>query len=550
MTQSTLPSRQYAVELTGPDQLELNCDKPVPQPGPHQVLLAIEAVGLCFSDLKLLQQFDGHARKSEVIAGLAPEVLAEIPSYVPGSRHGVPGHEAVGRIVAVGSEVKHHRVGERCLVQTDYRDLKTAGSNAAFGYNFEGALQEYVILDERVIIDRHGERYLIPVGDQQSASAVALVEPWACVEDSYVHRERNRLLPGGRLLVVGRTEDQSADLEACMDPTGKPARATWVAADGLSALADQSFDDIIYFGHDAATIELLNDKLANGGLINIVLGGGRIDRHVNVGVGRVHYGMTRWIGTTGENPAEAYHRMPTVDEIRNGDRILIIGAGGPMGQMHVIRCLCSGMKDIEVVGTDFDDERLASIDAKARPIAEAHRIPLRLVNTQKQPLTDEHFSYIAIMAPVAPLVAQAVVDGAHNGIINIFAGIPAPVKQMLDLDTYIRRNLFMFGTSGSVIEDMKIVLGKLEQGLLDTNTSLDAVAGMQGAADGIAAVKNRTLAGKIVVYPQLRSMGLIPLAQMHEHYPQVAALMDQGKWTRAAEAKLLEVAADQGSIGS
>ena len=79
----------------------------------------------------------------------------------------------------------------------------TASSNAAFGYNFEGALQEYVVLDERVIIDPDtGERFLIPVSDGPSASAVALIEPWACVEAAYAWGERSTLKAGGRLLVV------------------------------------------------------------------------------------------------------------------------------------------------------------------------------------------------------------------------------------------------------------------------------------------------------------------------------------------------------------
>src|SRR6185503_17218271 len=156
------------------------------------------ACGLCFSDLKLLKQFSGHARKSEITGGLSAEVLKGIQSYVPGSKPGVPGHEVVCRIVAGGSAVKHHKVGERCLVQTDYRDLPTASSNAAFGYNFEGGLQEYCIVDERVAMDSSGDRFLIPVGEEKSASAVALVEPWACVEDSYINKERQTIKAGGK----------------------------------------------------------------------------------------------------------------------------------------------------------------------------------------------------------------------------------------------------------------------------------------------------------------------------------------------------------------
>ncbi len=125
----------------------------------------------------------------------------------------------MGRIVAVGSDVRHHQVGERVLVQTDYRHLPTASSNAAFGYNFEGALQEYVVLDERVIMDpATGERFLIPVSDGPSASAVALIEPWACVEAAYAWGERTTLKAGGRLLVVADAVDGLDDLVAQAAP--------------------------------------------------------------------------------------------------------------------------------------------------------------------------------------------------------------------------------------------------------------------------------------------------------------------------------------------
>ena len=118
----------------------------MPTPGPHEILAKVEAVGLCFSDLKLLKQFHDHVRKSEVVAGIEKSVLAGIQGYVPGNQPVVPGHEVVCRIVAIGNQVKHHHVGERCLVQTDYRQLPTAaGSNAAFGYNFDGGLQEYTL---------------------------------------------------------------------------------------------------------------------------------------------------------------------------------------------------------------------------------------------------------------------------------------------------------------------------------------------------------------------------------------------------------------------
>ncbi|MHC4310047.1 MAG: alcohol dehydrogenase catalytic domain-containing protein, partial [Planctomycetota bacterium] len=88
-----LPETQYAVQLVGPDELVLNKSKDVFRPGTHQILCRVEVVGLCFSDLKLLKQFSSHVRKSELVAGIDTEILKEIPSYVPGQKPTVPGHE-------------------------------------------------------------------------------------------------------------------------------------------------------------------------------------------------------------------------------------------------------------------------------------------------------------------------------------------------------------------------------------------------------------------------------------------------------------------------
>jgi threonine dehydrogenase-like Zn-dependent dehydrogenase len=555
-----IPDTQYAVQLVGPDELLLNTGKEVHKPGRRQILARVEAVGLCFSDLKLLHQFSAHPRKSGIVSGISQDVLREIPSYKPGNLPTVPGHETVCRIVAVGRGVKGVEVGQRYLVQTDYRWLKTEGSNAAFGYNFEGALQEYVLMDDRVITDpESGERMLIPADQDTSGSAICLVEPWACVEDSYVTQERRTIKPAGRLLVAAAGGASVAGLDKSLWPDGPPALMVCACANesqrrslarlgvpttsvvDLGAVEDAGFDDIVYFGADKDTIELLDGKLANRGIINIVTGGETIGQPVRISIGRTHYGMTRWIGTTGPGAAEAYKTIPANGEIRDGDRIIVIGAGGPMGQMHVIRNICHGAANISITGTDVDDSRLEALRAKAGRLAEHRNVKMRLVNTQKVPV-DGTFSYHAIMAPAPALVAAAIAASSDGALINVFAGIPAGTKHAIDLDAYIARGCFMFGTSGSVLHDMKIVLSKLQANALDTNASVDAVSGMAGAADGIAAVENRTLAGKIIVYPMLHRTPLIPLSAMAEHFPTVAAKLSHGMWCKAAEDEFLAAA--------
>lgn len=554
---SSIPAKQYAVQLIGPDKLCLNPEKPLLKPGPHQILARVEAVGLCFSDLKLLKQFSEHPRKSPIIAGLPAEILKEIPSYVPDNLPTVPGHEAVVRIVALGDRVRKHRIGERCLVQADYREQLTAVANAAFGYNFEGGLQEFVIIDERVIVDSVGERYLLPAKQELSASAIALVEPWACVEDSYVTEERRHIRPNGKLLLVVDADSKPQGLravfadqapgdiyffgDAAAEKCLPSALSGFKRVEDLQQLPAESFDDIVYFGAKAEVVELLDTKLASHGILNLVLSGKELERNVSIAVGRVHYAKTRIIGTKGNNASEAYGHIPPNGELRDYDHTLIVGAAGPMGQMHLIRAVCSEKKKLTVVGSDVDDERLSALANKAKPFVERNFVDCTYLNTKKEKLVGK-FSYIALMAPLGQLVEEAIELSTDRCLINIFAGIPASVRHELNLNRYIENRVFMFGTSGSTIRDMKLVLDKLEKGILNTNCSVDAVCGMAGAVDGIRAVEKRSLAGKIIVYPQLHHLGLTPLRDLAQKYPTVNAKLEDGQWSKEAEVELLRVA--------
>ncbi|MFZ1913081.1 MAG: alcohol dehydrogenase catalytic domain-containing protein [Propionicimonas sp.] len=553
MTQE-FPATQHAIQFVGAEQVVHNPAKPMYELGPRQLLLKTEAVGICFSDTKLLHAFDRHPRKSEVLSGLSADELAEIPSYQPGARPIVPGHEPVGRIVAVGSDVRHHRVGERVLVQTDYRHLPTASSNAAFGYNFEGALQEYVVLDERVIMDPNtGERFLIPVSDTPTSSAVALIEPWACVEAAYAWGERQTLKAGGRLLVVVDA-GQSLQGVAALRAASAPAEVTVIgtassdevgdsvrSASGVAELAGEQFDDIIYAGHNAEVIEQLGPLLAPFGVLDIVLGGGVVDRPVQVDVGRVHYDLIRYTGAADASADAGYARIPAQCELRPGDKVAIVGAAGPMGLMHTIRTAVSGVPGISMDAVDVDDVRLAHLSAVVAPVAEANGVPASFRNSRNEPLAPG-YSYLAVMVPAPALIAQAVDLAGDNAIVNAFAGFAIGTLAPLDLNAIVTKGIYLVGTSGSRIQDMKAMLAKVEAGTLDTNVSLDAITGMAGVADAIAAVNNRTSGGKIMVYPMLHDLGMVRLSELAETLPQVAAALVDGRWGPAAEAALLRTA--------
>ncbi len=485
MATASIPKQQRAVQLVGPDQLTINETKPVLEPGPYQILCRVEVCGLCFSDLKLLKQFSGHARKSEIASGINKQILGEMANYVPGEKPTVPGHETVVRVVKVGNQVTKYKVGERYLVQADYRWISTPNSAAAFGYNFEGGLQEYTLFDERVIHAPDGESTLIPAPEEFPASAIALCEPWACVEEAYIEKQRQTLREG----------------------------------------------DVVYHGSDPAEVERLFTTVPTNGLMVICQHGGKFGRPVVTPVGRTHYGGIRIVGTTGDKVEDALASIPATAEIRPNDKINIIGAAGPMGTMHVIRDLCQGVPGITVFAGDLSDDRLVMLKKLAEPLAQKNKLTLRPYNPQKDKLT-EQFNYIVLMAPVPALVVQAVKDAAPKAIINIFAGIPADKTAEIDLDAYIAEQCYFVGTSGSTTEDMKTVLKKVMSKQLDTNLSVAAISGIDGAIDGIRAVEKNLMPGKIIVYPFAKGMKLTPLTEL-KNVP-----LRNGHWTAEAEEAL------------
>ena len=176
------------------------------------------------------------------------------------------------------------------------------------------------------------------------------------------------------------------------------------------------------------------------------------------------------------------------------------------------------------------------------PLARARSVDVRLFNPEQERPRGP-VDYCFLMAPVPALVQEAIGDAAAKGIINVFAGIGADVPCAIDLDDYARKQLYFIGTSGSTMEDMRVVLGKVVTDQLDTNLSVGAVSGMAGAIDGLNAVKNRTIAGKIVVYPALGDFPLLELDELVVRYPSIGPLLTNGCWSKAAEEELLRIAA-------
>jgi len=86
-----------------------------------------------------------------------------------------------------------------------------------------------------------------------------------------------------------------------------------------------------------------------------------------------------------------------------------------------------------------------------------------------------------------------------------------------------------------VLEDMKQVLAKVVSRQLDTNLSVAAISGLDGAIDGIRAVEKNVIPGKILVYPSCKGLKLTALTELAGKLP-----LDNGQWNKKAEEALLE----------
>jgi L-iditol 2-dehydrogenase len=95
-----VPDTMRAWVLKDPGELAL-VDKPVPVPRRAEVLVRIDAVAICATDL-------------EVIAHGPP---AKIQGGLPFNKNWTPGHEYMGTVAALGPGVDEYEIGERVTVE-------------------------------------------------------------------------------------------------------------------------------------------------------------------------------------------------------------------------------------------------------------------------------------------------------------------------------------------------------------------------------------------------------------------------------------------------
>jgi threonine dehydrogenase-like Zn-dependent dehydrogenase len=536
---------------------------PVPRPGSDELLIRVDAVGLCFSDIKLLRLGGAHPK-------LYGRDLATDPTRL--------GHETSVTVIEVGEGLRdRYRPGQRLAIQPD---IYVDGRSTAYGYTIPGGLIQYHVIGPEVLAADDGA-YVITVDDRMGFAETALTEPWACVEASYTQRRRLEPLAGGRRWVLARPEETRAItfgealrgagelvvsgasaglLETIRAAIGPEGRMT-LAEPEVAAIGGP-YDDVIAIGrHDPATIEAAGDAVAFRGTINLV-SDVPYSGPVPIDVGRLHYHYVAWLGTSSTDVSAAYGETRNRAELRPGGVTAVVGAAGPMGQMHLERAVAMGDGPRLVVGVDLDADRLAAAEVKLRPVAAARGADLRIVRIGPEPealatlmraLTDGRGADdVVITAPAAAAVASGAAAMAPDGMLVLFAGVPVGTRVALDLSPIFLGGAQYTGTSGSRIADQALVVSKTLTGELEPRRALAAVGGIETAAEALQALVDGRYPGKIVIFPQLRGLPLTGLGEFASD-PEIGPLLSpDGTWTTAAEAALFARygAADRAAVTS
>lgn len=338
-----LPETMTAVRLHGAGFENLRVETvAVPKPNDNQLVVRVDAAGVCASNLKLIAQGSDHTFINGWDLGAHPIQL---------------GDEGCVTVAAAGKNVAtRFPIGGRYVIQPAvdvapinnrerYHNQAAGMEKVAVGYTLPGHLGEYMLVPEEVIV---GECLLPIVDSSMPYFAAALCEPISCAvsaQDRHLHihkvspqgaREpRLGLLASGIAMIVGAGPMGRMHAECALRYNPRDLivvdidekRLSWVQAQ-LSARAKitgtrlhtvlgheseqrltevsggHGADDIIIAVGNAGLQEKAQQWLARGGVLNLFAGLKRGEHIIKLDTIKVHYDEIKVVGSSGGAPSD------------------------------------------------------------------------------------------------------------------------------------------------------------------------------------------------------------------------------------------------------
>ena len=559
-----LPAESWAWNLYGAGMENMgNQGKPepfsIPEPNDDQLLVRIDSVGVCFSDVKILKQGGSHPK-------LYNRDLSDDPTRL--------GHEVSLTIIKVGKNLSGtYQAGQRLAVQPDiYQD----GLSTAYGYTIPGGLVQYHLIGKEVLETDAGA-CLLPVEDSMGYAESALLEPWGCVVAAYTQRRRLDPKPGGTMWIIGPPDDSTefsfskgldapatiilTDVPSSVKKLATATKAKLIEKNNLNAddyeglsreLTDgKGFDDIVMLNPASANVVAKAATLiARRGTLNLV-GTKALDGLVQVDFGRLHYDYIAFVGNSSPDIAASYGEQRNRCDLRANGIAVFVGAGGPMGQMHVQRALELPNGPRLIIATEVNDERLATLNEMFAPLAEKQGRTVIFFNPTNSEKSLHQFVMeisegqgaddVVVSVPIAGLMAEADTVMKSDGMLVFFAGVPNGTMGNVNLSNVYLSGAQYTGTSGLTIHDQALVMERRLEGTLSPGRSVAAIGGLETAAEAIQSVMDSRYPGKVLIFPQIHNLPLTSLKELEERLPEVAAKLGEDRmWTNSAEEALIE----------
>jgi len=527
--------------------------KAMDQIGDDELLIRHDADSICYSDIKVINQGQSHPRIYQDMAK-DPVVL---------------GHELTSTFVKVGKNLENqYKVGQRFTIQADiYED----GVSYAYGYYYQGGMSQFGIVDGRVLHSDGGNNNLLPLKSETGYAEGALAEPWACVVAAYSLEYRTAFKTGGSVWFLGAGDSREFEFSTGFNEESHPAtvyltnvsdkmtakiralagtlEVNVVEVSDVDALPVEFVDDIVLFGVDKEIIQSASTKLDKFGIF-CIMAESDLNENVALDLGRVHYHRWLYIGSTGTDVSATYQASLPRNTLLGGGTAFFVGAGGPIGRMHLQRALEFSNPPKKIVCTDVSEMRLQDMkDAYAKQ-AEERGIELVLVNPMEkesyqaviQTVMDAGgFSDVIVLAPIAPLIKEVAAYLAKDGLMNVFAGIARGTEVGVDIKQVYQKGIRYIGHSGSGLDDMILTLDKIESGELNAKRTVAAIGSLHYGREGLQSVKEAKYPGKVVIFNHIKEFPVTALPEFEEKLPSVYALFNNGEWTDAAEKEFLKL---------
>ncbi len=531
----------------------------IPEPGDDQMLVRVDSVGLCFSDVKLIRMGGSHPK-------LHNRDLSKEPTRL--------GHEASLTVIKVGKNLQdRYTPGQRLAVQPD---IYQNGKSTAYGYTIPGGLIQYHLIGAEMLDTDEGA-CLLEVSDSMGYAEASLLEPWGCVLASYTQRRRLNPMKDGIMWIIGNPGDTTdytfssgldapstiilTDVPSSVERLAEQTSARKIVRNSISfdkyddlikELTDsKGIDDIIMLDVTRADIvSAAARQIARRGTLNLIAQT-PLDGLVDADVGRLHYDYIAFLGSKGPDIAASYGEARNRCELHPGGTAVFVGAGGPMGQMHVQRALELPDGPACIVATEVSDQRLKALESRLAPIAARNNRTLLTFNptTENRSLLEYVMDIthkagaddVVVCVPIADVMAEAATLMNSRGMLVFFAGVPNGTTAPLNLSSVYMDNAQYTGTSGLTLDDQSLVMQLAEKGDLSPGCSVGAIGGLYAAKEGIQAMIEGRYSGKIIIFPQIPDLPLTGLNELKDNMPDIAAKLDPGDmWTIDAEKMLFE----------